>query len=91
MAVPDSLEGPGVAVAVRLEVLRSQYGRGLEHLHEHHVTHHPQQTCVDGQGDTSPSWKTLTRLRGHARCVFTVSRVYAVNERGHLLTGPGVS
>lgn len=45
--VMDSLEGPGVAVTVRLEVLWSQYGAGLKHLHEHHVTHHPEQTCTD--------------------------------------------
>lgn len=42
----DSLEGPGVAITVRFEVFWSQYGSGLKHLHEHHVTHHPEQTCT---------------------------------------------
>lgn len=43
----NSLEGPRVAVAVRLEVFWSHGGGGLKHLHEHHVTHHPEQTCED--------------------------------------------
>lgn len=41
-----SLEGPGVAVAVRLEVFGPHGRSGLKHLHEHHVTHHPQKTCM---------------------------------------------
>lgn len=40
------LEGPGVAVTVRLEVFRSHGRSGLKHLHEHHVTHHPEKTCI---------------------------------------------
>lgn len=43
----NSLKGPGVAVAVRFEVLWSHRDGGLEHLHEHHVAHHPEQTCHD--------------------------------------------
>lgn len=51
--VMDSLEGPRVAVTVRLEVFWSQYGTGLKHLHEHHVTHHPEQTCTDDKNFTT--------------------------------------
>lgn len=37
-----SLESPGVAVTVRLEVFWSHRHSSLKHLHEHHVTHHPE-------------------------------------------------
>lgn len=40
-----SLEWPGVPKAVGFEVFRPHRGSGLEHLHEHHVTHHTKQTC----------------------------------------------
>lgn len=41
-----SLEGPGIAVTVRLEVFRPHGRNSLKHLHEHHVTHHPEKTCM---------------------------------------------
>lgn len=59
----NSLEGPGVAVAVRLEVFWSHWGCGLKHLHEHHVTHHPEQTCEDSTANMVKSFK------GTGRCM----------------------
>lgn len=75
----DSLESPGIAVTVRLEVFWSQYGSGLEHLHEHHVTHHPEQTCTHNKTFTirqeiRHGWKTQMPSFAHSS-VFTVTTV----------------
>lgn len=60
----NSLKGPGVAVAVRFEVLWSHRDGGLEHLHEHHVAHHPEQTCHD---KWSKHTKLVERFRGKTK------------------------
>lgn len=60
----NSLERPRVAIAVRLEVFWSHWGSGLKHLHEHHVTHHPEQTCEDGRVNT-PNWLKNTKETAH--------------------------
>lgn len=66
VTVMDSLEGPGVAVTVRLEVFRSQYDTGLKHLHEHHVTHHPEQTCTEDRNfATSPEIRQPCMKQAH--------------------------
>lgn len=70
-AVMDSLEGPGVAVTVRLEVFWSQYGTGLKHLHEHHVTHHPEQTCTDDKNLTQPQKRRHRRKKQTHVCAST--------------------
>lgn len=73
----DSLEGPGVAVTVRLEVFWSQYGSGLKHLHEHHVTHHPEQTCTHNKTFSARQelhHRCKTQLCVHSS-VFTVPTV----------------
>lgn len=67
----NSLEGPGVAITVRLEVFWSQYGSGLKHLHEHHVTHHPKQTCIHSK-TFSVRQEMHHRCKTHAfECVYT--------------------